>query len=384
MFERAKRLGFPALLGVLTCLAGPAVSQQKPPAPLPVPPKQPTTKPAPKKPPPKKLTPLQQEDKDWRASPLVKIRFRGVWLGTFPEQRHYRGDVVLLEFSDYFTAPCRKSTATMTEIHRRYHRSGLTILGVLMPSTVKDKNKGRTHAAAKKTIPYTVTSKADGKPVEDVKTVPYVMIFDHVGAELYRGPLSSKILAILKDALAKRPHPMLGPMEYTELADAAKLVTSGKWGAAHALATEKVKGPAAAEAREIMARLNRDADARYKDAEDYTHSPTERVKMLQEMARLYAGSIQGDKAGNRLKEWQTDDTLKKELLAEREFLSIASTAKLIPVPPADPAKQRQWMAKYGVSVRSLIGRADRMRKKYAFTWGLRQMEDLVAKLSQPR
>lgn len=405
MFERAIRSGFPAVLGVLACLAGPVASQEKQPAPKPIPPKQPTTKPAPKKtpttkpapkqpttkpapkkPPPKKLTPLQQEDKDWRASPLVKVRFRGAWLGTFPEQKHYRGNVVILEFSDYFTASCRKSTATMTEIHRRYHRSGLTILGVMMPSTVKDKNKGRTHAAAKKTIPYTVTSKAEGKAVEEVKTVPYVMIFDHVGAELYRGPLSSKILVILKDALAKRPHPLLGPMEYKELAEAAKHVQSGKLGAAHALATEKVKGggPAAVEAREILARLNRDADARYKDAEDYTHPPTERIKMLQEMAKLYDGSTQGDKAADRLKEWKTDDTLKKELLAEREFLSFAPAANQIPVPPADPAKQRQWMSKYGSSVRSLMTRVDRMRKKYAFTWGLRQAEDLITKLSQPR
>ena len=46
MFERVKRFGFPALLGVLACLAGPAASQQKP-APLPIPPKQPPIKPAP-------------------------------------------------------------------------------------------------------------------------------------------------------------------------------------------------------------------------------------------------------------------------------------------------------------------------------------------------
>jgi len=380
---------------VLACLAGPGVSQEKP-APKPPPPKQPTTKPAPKKtpttkpapkkPPPKKLTPLQQEDKDWRASPLVKIRFRGVWMGTFPEQKHYRGDVVILEFSDYFTAACRKSTATMTELHRRYHRNGLTILGVMMPSTVKDKNKGRFHAAAKKSIPYTVASKAEGKPVEDVKRVPYVMIFNHVGAELYRGPLSSKILAILKEALAKRPHPLLGSMEYKELAEAAKHIQAGRLGAGYKLAEEKVKvgGPAAAEAREILARLKRDADTRYKEADDYTHPPTERIQMLLEMAKLYAGSTQGDKASERLTEWKTDDPLKKELLAEREFLSFAPAAKRIPAPPADPAKQRQWMSQYGVVVRSLMARADRMRKKYPFTWGLRQTEDLVAKLSQPR
>jgi len=400
MFERAKRLGFPAVLGVLTCLAGLAAAQDKPapeqpaakPAPKktpttkPAPKKTPTTKPAPKKPPPKKLTPIQLEDKAWRASPLVKVRFRSVWLGTFPEQKDYRGDVVLLEFSDYFTAPCRTSTTTMTELHRRYSRSGLTILGIMMPSTVKDKNKGRIHASAKKTIPYTVASRAEGKPIEDVKTVPYVMIFDHVGAELYRGPLSSKILSILKDALAKRPHPLLGSMEYKELADAAQHVKSGKLGAAHALATEKVKagGAAATEAREILARLNRDTDARYKAAEDYMHPPTERIKMLQEMAKFYAGSAPGDKAADRLKEWKTDDTLKKELLAEREFLSFAPAAKQIPVPPADAAKQRQWMAKYGPTVRALMARAQRMRKKYPFTWGLRQTEDLVAKLSQPR
>ena len=386
MFERAKRLGFPAVLGVLACLAGPVASQEKPPAPKPAPKGTATTKPAPKKPPPKKLTPLQQEDKDWRASPLVKVRFRSVWTGTFPDQRHYRGNVVILEFSDYFTASCRQSTATMTELHRRYHRSGLTIFGVMMPSTVKDKNKGKIHADAKKSIPYTVASKAEGKPIEDVKSVPYVMIFNHVGAELYRGPLSSKILTILKEAVAARPHPLLGSMEYKELADAAKHVKAGRLGAAYKLAEEKVKagGDAGAEAKEILARLNRDADARYKDAEDYTHPPAERIRMLQEMAKLYAGSARGDKAADRLKEWKTDDTLKKELLAEREFLNFAPAAKQIPVPPADPAKQRQWMGQYGSAVRGLITRVDRMRKKYPFTWGLRQAEDLVTKLSQPR
>lgn len=326
---------------------------------------------------------LQQEDKEWKASQLAKIQFKGVWAGTFPEDKLVRGSVVLLAWCDYFTPESLTTASQLVTLDKMFHKDGLMVIGVFMPNDSKDKKKGKIIAEAKEAVHYSVASKVEGPGVEEIKTVPHVILFDHMGKNLYEGPLSAKMMPILKDALKNRPHPLLGAMQYKALAKASDAVRAGRLGAAHKECEEKQKDPGEAgeEAKYMLARLNRHADQMYKEAEDYTRSPTERISVLQEMKKVFAGSSQGDRAAQRLKDWTTDEALKNELKAEQEYRTMEPLLKKIPSPPSDPDKRQQWLGQYGPAVRALASRAETMRKKYPFTWGLRQVEDIVAKLT---
>ena len=326
---------------------------------------------------------LEKEYEAWDKSQLGRTEFRGVWAGTLPQPKHLRGNVVLLAYSDFLSQACRAATPELASLAAQCRNKGLVVIGVLVPPEKKDKKTGKVLAEARKRMPFTVVTGATVPQAAAVETTPHLVLFDDEGKVTFEGPLSRKVMPVLKEALAGRPHPLLGKREYTRLAGAAALVKTGRLGAAHKQCSDKrdAPGQTGEEARCILARLDRLAEGMFKEADDFALSPTERITALQGIRKIFSGSAQGDSAAEKLKSWKTEETLRNELRAEREFEIIRRAAEPLGKRPGDQAKRKLWESRHAGALRALRTRAAMMRKKYPFTWGLRKAEEMVAKLT---
>lgn len=120
------------------------------------------------------------------------------------EPAGFRGKVVLIDFFASWCEPCREAVPTLAELHRKYAKKGLRVVGVAM----NDEGRDLRQFVSEMKIPYPVGLGADRLSVDyGVLSIPTLVLIDRSGKviDTYRG-LSSQSEA----ALERRIRSLLG------------------------------------------------------------------------------------------------------------------------------------------------------------------------------
>jgi peroxiredoxin len=100
---------------------------------------------------------------------------------------NYRGRVLVLDFFATWCQPCRISIPHLVEMHRKYGRQGLNVLGM---SADEDGEKAVKTFADKYRITYPIALAGESTMADfGVRSVPVMIVIDKRGrvAEVFRG-----------------------------------------------------------------------------------------------------------------------------------------------------------------------------------------------------
>lgn len=118
----------------------------------------------------------------------------------------YKGQVVYLDFWASWCKPCRKSFPFMNELHKKYRKKGLKVIGVNLDTDYKDAQKFLKKSSAKFIIAY------DPKGITPEKyrvtVMPTSYLIDRNGQILnihkgFKDSSKDKVEAKIQKALAK-------------------------------------------------------------------------------------------------------------------------------------------------------------------------------------
>ncbi|HHO59292.1 MAG TPA: TlpA family protein disulfide reductase [Thiotrichales bacterium] len=97
--------------------------------------------------------------------------------------KKYRGKVVYVDFWASWCTPCKQSFPFMNELHERYGKKGLKIIGINLDADKKDADKFLKQVKADFTIAYDPSGKTAEK--YDLQVMPSSYLIDRNGRLVY-------------------------------------------------------------------------------------------------------------------------------------------------------------------------------------------------------
>jgi len=238
------------------------------------------------------------------------------WLNTEPTTwTHLKGRAILIDNWATWCGPCVASIPHLNELHEKYQKQGLTIIGCTDEPSAKVKpfigEKGMKYAVAilsRNASPY----KSD--------SIPHAWLIDPSGHVVWKGHPAGLKETDIEAALVKAVVPPTLSLP-KELASVTKQVQEGKYGAAlksleghTARAKTPELGKAAKEAQEGLIAYGKKkvemADEAAKGG-DYVTAHD----LLTSIEKSFKGSDLSTKAKETLDGWKKDEALKLELEA---------------------------------------------------------------------
>ena len=180
-----------------------------------------------------------------------------------------------------------------------------------------------------KGVEFSISATGD-YPKEQFSGIPFSVVWDHAGKQIYKGPPSGAEAAV-EQALLTAPSLYLGERSYVKLkAMAAQIQKKSGLGQAAATLRKKSSSEDAdekSEAEQLLGVLENYAKARTATAEAYQDSdPDKLLSELKALAKEFSGDTLGTEASDLASKLSADPDFKK--LAEG-LKKIAAQAKLL-------------------------------------------------------
>ncbi|MFA5794057.1 MAG: TlpA disulfide reductase family protein [Candidatus Brocadiia bacterium] len=267
-----------------------------------------------------------------QASPDItidSIRFGGLWMGNNISTDDLEGYVVAVEFWGKWCPPCREMIPHVVGWNTKYSAQGLIILGF---HSTQSETKDEVAAFCKENkISYNIYDRGGVAGVE-VKSVPYLILFNQEGKLVYNGhPASadSKLEELMKNAR----DPIVGDGVYNKIGGLAKKAQEKKE-LGKILNTLKTKhinsenAEEAAEAEKLVGNLTAYGECLLQRAELKKETyPTNAWNLYQKVANIYKGDEIGEKANKIIKELKVDKAFQDNLKADNELAQIKEEIK---------------------------------------------------------
>lgn len=332
------------------------------------------------------------EQSAWDTSELSAVKFGSTLAGPDGDLEMLRGNVVIVLFWHAMDDRSVSALGALKQFHDANRSAGFAALAN-DASAIRDKAFAAVHnlhpnfpVSAGLTLPLPQILKA-GQTTRDGKQLTTIL-YDHMGtAKAAFVTFNAEARDAAIKLLRQRPHPILGPKPYKKIGAIVTQVRAGQYGQAlkacqAAGANAKADEDTKTEASTVEKALTAHADRLTKLAIDKQPQwPSQTVRLLTEVQRLYRGTEPGQEAAKQLAELQKDKTFLRSLTAERELLALRSAAAGIPSCPATVQDKKKWQAKFGGAAADLRRRAALLKKNFPNTWHADQAEALASELA---
>jgi len=164
------------------------------------------------------------------------------------------------------------------------------------------------------------------------RILPWVVVFDHTGKRVYGGSAGG-LETRLTELVAKTPDWLVGG-PYEALADRAAAIAADREKAGrHLPAVRKLAagdGPEAAEAKAMLAHVERWFGWQLAKAREDMRGPVEEAKVYESLAKRFDGDALGERAAKRLAEVRADPGYESEARAHRTLRAAKRLLRRLP------------------------------------------------------